>query len=322
MLKKISIRKIIVTTASLSAVFLIYLIPNNNYGLTNKIKENLEYVNENVLTSPIYLLNNHGLLARSNIAVVSKNTDIELRAKELLEALIVEGGGESKIPNGFKSIIPSNTEILSIKYDEEVLKVDFSETLLDVAKDKEEKVVESIVYTLTSIKGVDRIIIYVNGEILSKLPQTKINLPSTLNRDFGINKEYNITTLKDINQVTVYYLDEYNNQTYYVPVTKYVNDQRESIEIIVDELASTSLYHTNLMSFLNSNTELLEVNNENDILNLKFNSYIFDDVDEQNILEEVIYTICLSVEDNYNVNQVVFTVDDKEIYKSVLKTIE
>lgn len=322
MLKKISIRKIIVTTSSLIAIFLIYLIPNNNYGLTNKIKENLEYVNENVLTSPIYLLNNHDLLARSSIAVSSSETDIESRAKELLEALIIEGSGESKIPNGFKSIIPSNTQILSIKYENDVLKVDFSDSLLEVSKDKEEKVIEAIVYTLTSIKGVDRIIIYVNGDILSKLPQSKINLPSTLNRDFGINKEYDINSLKNINQVTVYYVDEYNDQTYYVPVTKYLNDDREKIQIIVDELSSTSLYHTDLMSFLNSNTELLEASNENDILNLKFNSYIFDDIDEQSILEEVIYTISLSVSDNYNVKEVIFTVDDKEIYKSVLKTIE
>lgn len=322
MLKKISIRKIIVTTSSLIAIFLIYLIPNNNYGLTNKIKENLEYVNENVLTSPIYLLNNHDLLARSSIAVSSSETDIESRAKELLEALIIEGSGESKIPNGFKSIIPSNTQILSIKYENDVLKVDFSDSLLEVSKDKEEKVIEAIVYTLTSIKGVDRIIIYVNGDILSKLPQSKINLPSTLNRDFGINKEYDINSLKNINQVTVYYVDEYNNQTYYVPITKYLNDDREKIQIIVDELSSTSLYHTDLMSFLNSNTELLEASNENDILNLKFNSYIFDDIDEQSILEEVIYTISLSVSDNYDVKEVIFTVDDKEIYKSVLKTIE
>ncbi len=322
MLKKISIRKIIVTTSSLIAIFLIYLIPNNNYGLTNKIKENLEYVNENVLTSPIYLLNNHDLLARSSIAVSSSETDIESRAKELLEALIIEGSGESKIPNGFKSIIPSNTQILSIKYENDVLKVDFSDSLLEVSKDKEEKVIEAIVYTLTSIKGVDRIIIYVNGDILSKLPQSKINLPSTLNRDFGINKEYDINSLKNINQVTVYYVDEYNDQTYYVPITKYLNDDREKIQIIVDELSSTSLYHTDLMSFLNSNTELLEASNENDILNLKFNSYIFDDIDEQSILEEVIYTISLSVSDNYDVKEVIFTVDDKEIYKSVLKTIE
>lgn len=322
MLKKFSIRKIMVTTFSLLAVFLIYLIPNSNHGLNSKIKESLEYVNDNALTSPIYLLNNRGLLGRSEIAVSTDEKNIENRAKELLEALIIEGSGESKIPNGFQSIIPSNTKILSIKYENEVLKVDFSKELLNVSENKEEKVIESIVYTLTSIDGVDNIIIYVEGDILNKLPQTKKNLPSTLNRSFGINKEYNISSLKDINQVTIYYLDEYNDKTYYVPVTKYVNDNREKIEIIIDELSSTSLYNTNLMSYLNSNVELIEASNEDDILNLSFNNYIFDDVNEQSILEEVIYTICLSVNDNYDVKEVVFTADDQEIYKSVLKTIE
>ncbi|MEG0025799.1 MAG: GerMN domain-containing protein [Bacilli bacterium] len=322
MLKKISVRKIIVTTTFLVALLLIYLIPNSNYGLTNKIKEKLEYVNDNVLTSPIYLLNSHNLLARTNIAVSSLENSIELRARELLEALITEGSGESKIPSGFKSVIPSCAKILSIKYDREVLKVDFSKELLEVSKEKEEKIIEAIIYTLTSIKDVDKVIVYVEGDILSKLPQTKINLPSTLTREFGINKEYAINSTKNINQVTVYYLDEYNDQTYYVPVTKYLNDDREKIKIIIEQLASTSLYHTNLMSYLNNNTELLSVNNENDILNLKFNSYIFDDIDEQSILEEVIYTICLSINDNYNVKEVIFTVDDHEIYKSVLKTIE
>ena len=40
------------------------------------------------------------------------------------------------------------------------------------------------------------------------------------------------------------------------------------------------------------------------------------------ILEEVIYTICLSIEDNYDVKQIVFNVNNEEIYKSVLKSIE
>ena len=67
----------------------------------------------------------------------------------------------------------------------------------------EEKVVEAIVYTLTSINGVNKVIIYVDGNILTKLPQTKINLPSTLDRSFGINKEYDINSIKDIKQVTI-----------------------------------------------------------------------------------------------------------------------
>ena len=171
-------------------------------------------------------------------------------------------------------------------------------------------------------KEIENVIIYVEGDILSYLPKSKITLPSTLNRHFGINKHYEIDTLNDINDVTIYYISKYNEDYYYVPVTKYVNDDRDKIKIIIDELASGSLYNTNLMSFLNSNTKLLAVEQAEDSLHLRFNEYIFDDMVEKNILEEVITTISLSVDDNYDVNEVFFYVDNKEIYKSVLKTIE
>ena len=128
--------------------------------------------------------------------------------------------------------------------------------------------------------------------------------------------------MEDITCVTIYYISKYNNDYYYVPVTSYVNDEREKVKIIIDELASGSLYNTNLMSYLNSNTKLLAVEQAEDNLYLQFNSYIFEDMTEKNVLEEVINTISLSINDNYEVNQVFFYVDNEEIYKSVLKTIE
>lgn len=160
------------------------------------------------------------------------------------------------------------------------------------------------------------------GDILNYLPKSKITLPPTLDRSFGINKEYDIKSSKEVIGVTIYYINQYKDDTYYVPVTKYTNDNREKIDIIIDELASAPLYHSNLMSFLNQNVKLLEAEQADRQMNLEFNSYIFNDVDEKNILEEVIYTICLSIGDNYDVEEVSFTVEDKEIYKSVIKTIE
>ena len=55
---------------------------------------------------------------------------------------------------------------------------------------------------------------------------------------------------------------------------------------------------------------------------LNFNKYIFDDLISKRILEEVVYTISLSVKENYNVNEVIFNVNNEEITKSVLKNIE
>ncbi len=323
MLKKITIRKFLVSTAALTALFLIYLIPKENiYSLKDKVATELEYVDKEIVTSTIYLYDHNDFLARTKVATSSKKS-IEENIKETLEVLIKDGAGESKIPNGFKAVIPSDTKILSLDYKDNLLKINFSKELLEEVKAKEEeKIIEAIVYTVTSIPEVKQVIIYMEGDIVNYLPKSKITLPATLDRNFGINKEYDIKSNKEINQVTIYYINEYHDETYYVPVTKYLNDKREKINIIIDELASAPIYQSNLMSFLNQNVKLLSSELAGAELNLEFNSYIFNDVDEKNILEEVIYTICLSVGDNYDVSQVSFTVDHEEIYKSVIKTIE
>ena len=322
MLKKMSIKKIVVSASALFALFLIYLIPSNSSNdLDSNIKQELTYVDKEIIANDIFLMDSNNRLALTSI-IVSSDKNIENLAKELLETLIIGSGSENKIPSGFKAILPIDTKILSIKYENNLIKVDFSKDLLDVEKDNEEKIVESIVYTLTTIEEVKNVIIYVEGDILSYLPKSKITLPSTLNRSFGINKSYEINTMEDITGVTIYYISKYNNDYYYVPVTSYVNDEREKVKIIIDELASGSLYNTNLMSYLNSNTKLLAVEQAEDNLYLQFNSYIFEDMTEKNVLEEVINTISLSINDNYEVNQVFFYVDNEEIYKSVLKTIE
>ena len=287
----------------------------------DNINQELEYVDKSVITDNIYLEDSNGYLGRATVALTSNETDIESRTKELLEVLIKDGAGESKIPNGFKSLIPSDTKILSIKFEDEVLKVNLSKELLDVDADKEERIIEAIVYTLTNIEGVDKIILYVEGDILNKLPKSKINLPSTLDKSFGINKEYNITKPKDINQVTVYYVSKFNDNYYYVPVTKYINDDREKIRIVIDELTGSTNYNSNLMSFLDSNTKLISVNNSDNIMELEFNNSILNNLNTNEILEEVIYTISLSIDDNYDVDEVVFSVEDEQIYKSVLKEV-
>jgi len=314
MLRKIYFKKILISASALFALFLIYLIPTENRSLKN-IKSEVTYIDTTVETNNIYLLDSYNMVSLTNIMV--SGTDIETKASDLIEALIQGSTKEDQIPNGFKSIIPSETKILSIKLENNILKIDFSKDLLNVKKELEEKMIEALTYTLTSIDGIDGIII-----LLNKLPQTNINLPSTLDRNFGINKEYDITSSKNITSVTTYYVSKNNNNYYYVPVTKYLNDDREKIKIVIEELESSSIYNTNLMSFLNDNVKLLSVEQIEDTLNLNFNEYIYSNLDTKEILEEVIYTICLSIEDNYDVKQIVMSVNDEEIYKSVLKSIE
>lgn len=320
MLKRKMLRKLAVASAALFALFLLYVIPkDNSKDHLKDIPQNLEYIDTTVQTNSIFLLDEYQYLGKAEVVVNS--TSVENKVKELVEVLIKGGVGENRIPSGFASILPSETKILSILYEEGLVKINFSKELLDIKEELEEKMIEAIVYTITSVDGVDKVIIYVDGDILTKLPKTGLNLPSTLDRSYGINKTFDFTKANDIHQVTVYYLNKHNENYYYVPVTKYLNDNRDKIKIIIDELATSNAYNTNLLSYLNSNVELLAVQENADILELTFNSYIFDDVANKDILEEVIYTICLSIKDNYDVKEVVFQMENESIYKTVLKEI-
>ena len=318
MIKRIYIKKIIVSSVALFAFFLIYFIPNNKE--TINIKQEVEYVSIDIKTSPIYLLDQNNYLAKTEIAINKEK--IEDIAKYLITALTIGESLEDKIPSGFKAVLPSDTKILDISYTDNLLKINFSKDLLDTSKDMEEKIIESLIYTLTNINDVDKIMILIEGKILTKLPQNNIILPSTLDRNYGINKQYNITNNKNITKTTIYYVNKYNDYEYYVPVTKIDNDPRDKIEIIIDELSSRNLYKTNLMSYLNSNTKVLSVTETDEQLVIEFNDYIFNDIDTKDILEEVIYTICLSIEDNYSVKEVIFKVENEEIYKKVVKVLE
>lgn len=316
MLKRKFYRKIIVTTAVLFSFILMNLLPNQK----EKPVQKLEYISS-YDKQVIYLMDAYNRVARTSISMEKEN-DIALQAKKILELLIIEGEGEAKLPSGFKGIIPNETKIIGISYKDGLLKINFSKDLLNVSKSNEEKIIESIIFSMTEIEGVEKIMIYIEDEILTKLPKSKINLPTTLDRNFGINKEYSLQSYKEVQPVTVYYISKYNDNYYYVPVTKYVNDSREKIKIIIEQLSSSPLTETNLMSFLNSNTKLLATQEEVNTLFLVFNEYIFSDMDSKSILEEVIYSISLSIKDNYDVKEVVFQTEEDEIYKSVLKTLE
>ena len=321
MLKKMSIRKIMVSTLTLFILLIIYLMPDSidekEISLTN---DNVEYIYSNTLET-IYLLDSNDYVARTKIdSCKCEGVD---KAKDLINGLIIDGTKSNIIPNGFKSIIPPGTSIKDISLDNGILTIDFSKDLLEITKEYEEKMIEAIVYTLTSIDGIDKVIIKVEGEVLDKLPISGKTLPTYLDKDYGINKIYDLTSMKDINSYTLYYVNTYNDNSYYVPVTKYINnDSQDKIKVIIEELYSAPIYETTLMSFLNSNTKLLDYKLEDGKLTLNFSEDILSDVTTNNILEEVIYTISLTMNDNYGVEEVIFLVEDEEIYKSLIKDIE
>ena len=294
-LKKMSIRKITVATLALLALALLYLIPANEDMETGLSNSDIEYVYTNA-SEVIYLLDSNDYVARTTIR--GCDCDTTETAKDIVEGLIIDGAKSNIIPNGFRSLIPSGTEVLNVSLENKILMINFSKELLDINEEYEDKMIEAIIYSLTSIDGIDKVVIQVEGEVLSKLPNSGKILPSSLDKNYGINKSYDLVTTQDVDSYTVYYVSKYNDNKYYVPITKYVNNtKQDKIKVIIDELATSPIYETNLMSFLNSNVSLLDYKIENDSIQLNFN-------------------------DNYNITDISFLVNNEEIYKNSSKTLE
>ena len=306
MLKRKAIRKIIITTFSILTIFIICIIPGNtskdNY-LNPKIST--IYVN-NSNTLVIYLLSNNNYLVKTNIIVNKK--ELEEKIKEIIDYLTVNKS--SKIPNGLNGIIPKNAKLNNIEINENKVILDFNSELLKISKELEERLIESIVYSLIDLDGVEKISIKIDGNILKELPFSKKKLPEVLDRNYGINKVYEINDLNNIEKVVLYYTNIIDDNTYYVPVTKYLNDDREKIKIIIDNLASNYIYESSLMSLLSSNTELINYEIEDKLMTLNFNNSIFTN---NKLLEEVTYSISESVFENYDVDSVLFQVNGKNI---------
>ena len=306
MLKENAIRRIITSTIALIIVTILYFFPSN---VANPIKTTTSYLILN--KSPIYLLNNNNYVIRTTIP--TSNQNIADKIKELISALTIGSDKNEYIPSNFQAIIPQNTKLISQSLENGLLKLNFSRDLLNVSKENEEKLIESLIYTLTDLKEVKEIMIFIENDKLEYLPQAKINLPNTLTREFGINKIYDITNLKDLTKTTIYYIGKEDNLTYYVPVTKIDNNPDNKIKIIIDELKSSPIYETNLISYLASSVELLNYEELENQISLSFNNAIFSDLNNNDILEEVKYSIALSIQDSLNIENIIFKVNDQVI---------
>ena len=302
MLKKLAIKKIIIVSLSFVVLLLIYFFPTTeNYN----INTTLTYIEP--ATIPIYLLDHNDLVSRFEIIKNSENTNNLVQ--EVIDNLTIDGNNSSHIPDNFKKIIPKNTKIINQDLSDGLLKINFTKELLNVKEEEEIKLIESLIYTLTEIEGIEKIMIFVEGENLKELPKTKKILPNILDRTYGINKVYELESIKEINKITTYYISKMDGFSYYTPVTTITNKQKEKIEVIIEKLKSAPTYQTNLVSYLTASAELLNYQILENSVNLSFNNHILN-LNNNEILEEVKYTIALSIRDTYNINETIFFIDD------------
>lgn len=302
MLKKKIFKRISIIIACLIVVELIILFPKSetDYSLTSS--------NTNGI---IYLLDDNNFVARLDI--VYETTTTKGLIKEIIDILTINNKKSLKVRDGFYPLIPENTKLLDFDIKDDIVTLNFSNNLLNISKEFEEKMIEAIVYSVTSLKNINGVTIKVEDKLLEKLPHSSKKLPDVIDRDFKINKEYDIKTLNNIKETTIYYLAKKDNYLYYIPVTKYTNTNKEKIEIIIDELKSSSTYNTNLISYINEETKLINHEILDKSLILNFNDQILSDINSSNIIEEVTYAINLSVQENYDIDNIMYYINNNVI---------
>ncbi len=305
MLKKSALRRIILASLALVILLIIYFFPTNS----NQIESSLTYVDP--IEMPIFLIDNNDYVARTTI--VKNKEDVMDVIPEVIDALTIGGSKSSYIPNDFKALIPKNTKLLDFSLTEGLLKLNFSKEFLTIEAKYEEKMLESLIYSLTELNDVKKIMLFVEGKQLTHLPHSNKKLPNTLDKDYGINKIYNLDSIKDTSKTTIYYLSKSNDLYYYVPVTEITNDATERVEVIINNLKSLPTYHTNLISFLQASASLQNYELLEDSISLSFNNYLLANLNEKEILEEVKYSIALSLRDTYNIKEVSFNINDELI---------
>lgn len=299
MLKKKALRKIFITTLTAFILLVVYSIPTMYEEESLKTNLEVEYIT-GIGTNSIYLLDKKDYLVKTNILLDS--TDKKEQIKLLLKNLTKSNN--DKIPNGLKPTIPEGTKVKEIILDEGYVTLNFNKKIEKQEEKLKERMLESIVYSIMDLGDIKGIIIEIEGEVPEEYNKV-------LDKQIGINKTYNITSRNDINKVVVYYLEDLDGSNYYVPVTKYLNNSEDKVKIIVEELTSSYIYEPNLMSFLNSNTKLLDYKEQDNTILMNFNNAIFDD--DNKILEEVSYTLAYSVFDNYDVSEIVIQVNGEDV---------
>lgn len=303
MLKRKAFNRIFFSTVAFFLVFTLYnLKVVNNSDINNKIEKNIN-------KETVYTLNNDNYISKTDV-YVGKFYTLEDKIKEKLEIMTSENNKNALLPSYFKPILPENTKVLDVVVEDSLVKVYFSKELNNINEEQSEKMIEAIVYTITdeNVLGIE---IYVEGNLLKYVPHTKKELPTILTKDFGINKTYEIFSSNNIAKVVMTYYTNCGEDLCEVPVTKYVNDDREVLEIVFDELSEVS-YDSNLISLL-ENTKIInyKINKNNISVNIN-----------NDITEEEANLIFSSIFNNYDVEKVKLLVNNQKKIEKSKKNIE
>ncbi|MBO1515082.1 GerMN domain-containing protein [Metabacillus bambusae] len=264
------------------------------------------------VTSQLYLIDKNGFVVPYSMNL----PETKSVAKQALEYL-VEGGPVSNIlPNGFKAVLPQDTQVLGVDIKNGVAVADFSKEFNAYKKEDEAKILQAITWTLTQFDSVEKVKIWVNGHEQKEMPVNGTPIQDGVTRESGINLDSSdVVDITNTHPLTVYYTAESDGQQYFVPVTKRVsNTETDSIVSAVEELVDGPTASTGLISDFQNGVELLSAPKyEDGKVTLDFNESIYGSSDEEQkiISSNVLQSLVLTLTEQQGIESVAVTVNGK-----------
>ena len=153
----------------------------------------------------VYMLDSDNYLVPLTFGFESK----ELLADDIRYVISMLRDESPLTSKGYATVLNDNVSIQGIELENNILNVDFSKEFNEHDASKEEKIIESLTWTLMQYDEVNGVTISVDGIKLETLPQSKIVLPDILDKTIGINKYYDTTgNIYNKTSVTVFYEKE------------------------------------------------------------------------------------------------------------------
>lgn len=258
----------------------------------------------------LYLFDKNGFVVPQTFELPK----VEGIAKQALEYLVQNGPIQALLPNGFQAVLPPDTQILGVNLKDGTIIADFSQEFANYSPEDEQKVLQAITFTLTQFDNVDNVKIRINGHDQSVMPVNHTPIVEGLSRADGINIDTNnVVDITNTHPVTVYFMAENSESTYYVPVTRRVeNSVKDNVVAVVNELIKGPSYSSGLLNDFSEDVKLLEnpvVKDGN--ITLNFDESILGSFDEKKniISNHVIDSLVLSLTEQPGVKSVAIEVN-------------
>jgi len=240
------------------------------------------------VTYTVFLMHESGYLVKTEIELTT--TEGHSSVATVFAALQV---GAEQPHNSVEGLIPASAVLRDYTVNRDILTLNLSESFTYFRTSAEQKLLTSLVWSLTELENVNRVRFEIDGEPVNNF-HTPLDVGRGLTRAMGINVEVAAPRAVDTQMMMLYFFTN-DRDALLVPVTRLVATDVDSFEYAVSSLVRGAA-GSNYISVFNHRATLLEQPKlENGIMTLNFCAELFFDLEQTQVSSQVIKQLVMTM---------------------------